>query len=138
MPTQDAEQDIELEYDAPKEIEIDDEKILALAQHLEIARDDEDILTISDAGDNRYQYGHREYLVLTDSEADDAWDKELENYIEECILPELPEHLQSYFDNEAWKRDARIDGRGHSLSPYDSNEYDATVEGTDYYIYRLN
>lgn len=137
MPTQDTTQDIELEDDAQTEIEIDDEKILALAQHLEIARDDEDILNITEQG-SYYTYGRREYLVLTDSEADDAWDKELDNYIEECILPELPEYYQSYFDSEKWKREAHIDGRGHSLARYDGDEHEIEIEGTLYSIFRMN
>ena len=61
-----------------------------------------------------------------------------ENYIEECILPEIPDNLQYYFNNEAWKRDAKMDGRGHSLATYDGAEYEETVNNTTYYIYRTN
>lgn len=78
------------------------------------------------------------YLVLTDEEANDKWEEYLENYIEDCILPELPKHLQNYFDTERWKDDAKYDGRGHSLSSYDGNEYEEEVNGTTYYIYRIN
>lgn len=63
-----------------------------------------------------------EYLVLTDEEADELWDEYLEQYIDDCILPEVPESSQQYFNREAWKRDARVDGRGHTISPYDGNE----------------
>lgn len=31
-----------------------------------------------------------------------------------------------------------MDGRGHIISSYDGTEYDETVEGTTYYIYRVN
>jgi hypothetical protein len=82
-----------------------------------------------------------EYLVLTDDEADEMWDEQLDNYIDECILAELPKGVaRNYFDRAAWKRDARHDGRGHSLSSYDGNEdkiYDEEDEET-YYIYRTN
>jgi len=79
-----------------------------------------------------------EYLILTDSEADDAQDAQLENYIDELILPEIPDAYRSYFDNEAWKEDAKQDGRGHSLSSYDGHEHEETVNGETFYIYRTN
>ena len=87
--------------------------------------------------DNVFNYYNEEYLVLTDSEADDMEDERLDNYIEECIMPEIPEHLQNYFDDDAWKSDARCDGRGHIISTYDGCEYAETVNGTTYYIYRV-
>jgi hypothetical protein len=79
-----------------------------------------------------------DYLVLTDEEADEKWEESLDNYLEECIYPELEGNLKNYFDDEKWKRDARYDGRGHSLSGYDGNENEETVEGITFYIYRQN
>ena len=87
---------------------------------------------------DRVTVGRREYLVLTDSEADAAWDSELERYIEDCILPEIPEMYRGYFDEDKWKADARVDGRGHSLAGYDGEECEARINGTDYFIYRQN
>ena len=87
---------------------------------------------------------NNDYLVLTDEEADEKWEELLDSYIEECITPEIDNieigHLSSYitFDEEMWKRDARMDGRGHSLNSYDGNEDEETVNGTTYYIYRIN
>lgn len=43
-----------------------------------------------------------------------------------------------HFDDEAWKRDARMDGRGHSLATYDGHEHYETVDGDEFYIYRIN
>lgn len=96
-----------------------------------------------------------DYMVLTDSEADEKWDESLDNYIEECITPEIDKlsegagNLSYYitFDEERWKRDARMDGRGHSLSSYDGDENVETVnapcedtceDSTTFYIYRTN
>lgn len=81
-----------------------------------------------------------EYLVLTDDEADKLWDEELDDYLDECVLYEWPEIAQRYFDRKAWKRDARYDGRGHSLARYDDEEHDVDDEedGVTYYIYRVN
>ena len=85
-----------------------------------------------------YEEGSNDYLVLTDEEAEDRWDESMDSYIEECILPELPKHLQFYFDSEKWKKDASYDGRGHCLASYDGEEHEEEVNGTTYYIYRIN
>ena len=90
--------------------------------------------------------GRDDYYVLTDEEADEKWEESLDSYIEECITPEIDKlsegagNLAYYvtFDEEKWKRDARMDGRGHSLASYDGHENEENVEGITFYIYRLN
>ena len=42
------------------------------------------------------------------------------------------------FDREMWIRDAKVDGRGHSLSPYDFEENEEKNGDTWFYIYRTN
>lgn len=85
-----------------------------------------------------YEEYSSDYLVLTDEEADERWDESMDIYIEECILPELPKNLRYYFDSEKWKKDASFDGRGHYLASYDGEEHEEEVNGTTYYIYRIN
>lgn len=100
--------------------------------------------TLTEVEEYDTEYYNNDYLVLTDEEADDKWDEELDNYIEECIMPEIDKiaegqgNLSYYikFDEEMWKRDAKMDGRGHSLSRYDGHEHEEVVNGTTYYIYR--
>lgn len=120
-------------------------RILALAAHLGCEAAD-----ISEESYTHYDMPilsaeGAEYAVATDKEADAAWDQSLDSYIEECITPELDKlevggNLSAYikFDEEMWKRDARMDGRGHSLSSYDGEENEETIEGVTYYIYRTN
>lgn len=110
------------------------EKVEALAAILDCS-----VLDIEEGYDSdNYEADGAEYLVLTDDEADKAWNESLDSYIDECILPELPKYLQNYFDDERWKSDAQIDGRGHSLNHYDGTEEYEEINGTDYYIYRTN
>jgi len=79
-----------------------------------------------------FAIGDREYAVATEEEADAAHEEYLESYLDE---PGLVEGAQGpYFDREAWLRDARIDGRSHSLSSYDGNEW----EVGKFLIYRIN
>ena len=93
---------------------------------------------IQELDDNIVEYENKDYWVLTDDEADEKWEEDLENYIDECILYQLPEHYRQYFDRESCKSDARHNGRGNSLGRYDGNENEETVNGTTYYIYRTN
>lgn len=80
----------------------------------------------------------QKYKVYTDSEADDEWELKLEQYVDDCILQELPKQYRPYFDSEAWKQDAKYNGRGTTLSSYDNQEIEQTVNGTTYYLYRQN
>lgn len=76
-----------------------------------------------------------EWLVLTEDEKEDRWDDCLEYYLDGgCV-----EGADSpYFNREAWKRDARMDGSGHALSSYDGCEYEYNAAGEWYYLYRQN
>ena len=125
---------IEMKASKTEEIEIYSPEHLALAEFLECAPDDISEEPYDYYGMTVFSYGSQEYAVADDDTADSSWDESLESYIDECIIPELPENMVNYFDNEAWKRDARFDGRGHSLSPYDGEENE---EG-EYFIYRTN
>jgi len=131
-----AEREINQDNDISWE-DIEDEKIIALGKHLQISpyEAQEDIKE-SDYGDCLYEYAGQEYLVCTDDEADEKEDEQLESYIDECL--EIPEHVEKYFDREAWKEDARINGRGNCLNRYDSSEDEEEVNGETYYIYRQN
>ena len=116
-------------------------KVKALAQHLGVSKKD---IEQSTYDENIFEFVGQEYLVVTDEEADDLWEQELDNYLEECIYPELTGNLANYFDDEKWKRDAKFDGRGHSLGRYDGCEEEITLtdkEGDEietFYIYRTN
>ncbi|MDD5059461.1 MAG: hypothetical protein WC516_09970 [Patescibacteria group bacterium] len=115
------------------------EKARALASFLELEFDSWD--DIQEASSNEFKVGQNKwYLVLTDEEAEDAWDESIESYIEECVLPEISKQYRCYFDDDSFKRDCKLDGRGHSLSPFDGEENeDQDPESKKYfYIYRTN
>ena len=129
------------EIGADEEFEDEEEKQerlqeLADERHDKIEEIKDELNSIVNDYDNIYSYGREEYIVATDEEADEIENEYLDNYIEECL--EIPDNIRPYFDEEKWKDDARIDGRGHIISTYDGCEDEEDVNGTTYYIYRMN
>ena len=103
----------------------------------------EDVTLVDDISDldidtDEFDINGETILCLTDSEADDRWEEELDLYIEDCILPEIPEFCRNYFDDEKWKDDARNDGRGNAISRYDGDENEIEVDYEWFYIYRMD
>ena len=103
-------------------------KIETLANYLEIEVD-----AVRETNYDTYEAEGAEYLVYTDEESEDAWGESLDDYIEECVLIDIPKQYHNYFDTEGFKSDCRYDGRGHTLASYDGNE----GEQDEYYIYRV-
>lgn len=98
----------------------------------------------ADIAEKRYDHfglkvlacGRAEYAVGTDEEADAAWERSLDSYLDDCgVLDSIPENLRPYFDRAAWKADAKMDGRGHALSSYDGH----AIELDDGFVaFRIN
>lgn len=108
------------------------ETALALALVLDLSINEID--EIEENNDYRWTVQGVDYLAGTDEEMDEAWDDDLENYIDECL--EIPKEMENYFDREAWKDDAKMDGRGHSLNRYDGGEEEININGVYYFMYR--
>ena len=116
-----------------------DSKQWALFEHVgETANYVEDISDL-EIDDSEISFDGEELLILTDDEAESAYEEELDNYFNEVVLPEIPEQYQLYIDYEKWYHDARIDGsRGDSLASYDGCEERHKIEyddGEEEYIY---
>jgi len=113
------------------------EKQRALAAFLECEPGD---ISESTYDDCLFEYGRQEYLVCTDDEANQKREEQLDSYLEDCVYPELPANMRGYFDDDAWKRDARMDGRGHAIASYDGDEHDATdpQTGEEFVVFRMN
>jgi hypothetical protein len=87
--------------------------------------------------DNTVSIGGREYRVMSDDDADAAFDDYLESMLDEGGM--VPGADGPYFDRAAWKKDAAMDGRGSSLASYDGDEHEFCVDGSDwYYLYRIS
>lgn len=112
-------------YNEEIELDEDDEKTVALMQHT------------GNNFDESYSDIDKNYNVYTDEEADEAWEESLKHYCEEFVISELPDSAKYYFNEEEWIEDAKMYGRGHALGTYDGNEYEETVKGTTYYLFKI-
>ena len=80
----------------------------------------------------------KEFLVLDENEADDRFEQSIENYVNDCVLSEIPKPYHRYFNLEEFTDDCKAVGRGHTIASYDGEENEEEVNGTTYYIYRIN
>ena len=109
------------------ELDEDQQKIIALMEVADLEWDESE-KAIDDC----------DYYVYTEEEADKAFEEAIDNYIDECVLSEIPPQYRNYFDRDAFMKDCKMDGRGHSLSSYDGSEESIIVLNTEYFIYRCN
>jgi len=111
------------------------DRIHQFAALREVYPDDCEIVDMEPGYDDEtVEVGGMEFRLLDEDQRESVWDEALENYLDECIYPELPELAKNYFDDEKWKRDARMDGAGVSLAHYDhAEEYACGL-----FIYRVN
>lgn len=103
-----------------------DDPAIALAAYF-------DTTEVVDEGNDEWTVAGCTYLVLTDDEADARLDEYLEQLLDEPGM--VPGADSPYFDREAWKSDAKMDGRGHYLAGYDGDEIELNH---DLYAYRVN
>ena len=101
----------------------DYEKVLALMQHNDC-----------DWADAKSNIDNVDYKVLDDTEAQKEFDASIESAIDD-VLYEIPKHLRQYFDKDSYIAD-NFNDRGTQLSYYDGCEYEESVNGTTYYIYK--
>ena len=120
---------------------VDDEKLWALALHLDITPYEAiNDISVSKYDDCLYEYGNREYYVYTDNERESEGRERAESLIEDCyITNEIKESwLYRHFDMESAIDEVIDDGYGNLFAGYDSNEYEEEINSTDYFIYRNN
>jgi len=96
--------------------DLDDKKSVVLVVHTSGSTD----IEACKYDDCTFQADGAEYLVLDEDEMESRVEDCLENLLDDCIEgADGP-----YFNREAWKRDARMDGAGHILSGYDGSHDD--------------
>ena len=84
------------------------------------------------------EQGNAEYAVISDDNVEIAFDNAIDDYVDEAVLPEIPEAYRRYFDLEAFTTDCHHDGLGHTLSSYDGGDNEVTIDGKLWHVFRLN
>jgi len=80
--------------------------------------------------------GGEEYRVLDDDERETAYEESLDSCLDDGCVEGAD---GPYFDREAWKKDARMDGAGHFLACYDGNENEFSAGNDEWwFLYRVN
>ncbi len=135
-----------------KQLTIDELKVNALVLFLDVDADEAQRLIDND-----------DYIVLTDEEADEKASESILDSVwafrpsflssftgfDESIFEAIqandkcesnnPAILQLIDDKEGFVQEAiSADGRGHFMSSYDGDENEQTINGTTFYIYRIN
>lgn len=151
---------IEVETEETNEIE---PRVQALATYLEI---DAEEISESTYDEKQFDAEGGEYLVLTDSEADDRATEYIkeslwafnasflagETGIDQDVYDAIIKNDKCESNNDAMlslisstcgiedfvKSAISADGRGHFMSSYDGEENEAEVDGETFYIYRTN
>ena len=138
---------------------IKSERVKALKKHLNLNDEETNEITLENG--DAYHYGDKEYLVLTDKEANEK----AEEYIKDSVWAFNSSFLASHsgIDESVFKllsekcedsNDAILsmikdfddlvsdaissDGRGHFVANYDHDESIEEVNNTQYFIYRTN
>ena len=136
-------------------------RIAALAKHLECEADE---LSVNGHDEYLVEHSRREYLVMTDSEADERageyireslWAFNASFIIDHSKLPTDAEEMVKSFqqdkceganetiealieDMEEFVSDAiSADGRAHFLNTYDDEEHEIKTDAGLFYVYRV-
>ena len=76
---------------------------------------------------------------MTDAEADEMFQENMDNYIDEVVLPEIPAPYDMYFDYEKFIRDVKLEqGRGPTLAAGDGEEVELISGGDYFFMYVQN
>lgn len=86
-----------------------------------------------------FEYGDAVWVVLSSFEYDWAAEQCLDQYIDDIVLPELPEHYRQYFDRARFARDAECSGDlGSLLDGYGDGIHEQLLDGEWFYIVRVD
>tara|TARA_A100001011_G_C14115591_1_gene758940 strand:+ start:299 stop:760 length:462 start_codon:yes stop_codon:yes gene_type:complete len=135
------------------------EKVKALKYHLTLNDEETNQITLEDG--EYFHFGDKEFLVLTDEEAEEQASDYIKNSVWAFNSSFLSSHtgiredvfkllsdkcedsndavLSMIKDFDSFVRDAiSSDGRGHFIATYDHGEYVEEINNTEYFIYRTN
>jgi hypothetical protein len=79
-----------------------------------------------------------EWGVVSSNGIEDVYRDYCTGYIDDCVLPEIPERYRQYFDTDLFVSDMeKGDGWG-AMSSYDGDYQEVTIGGKTWYLFRMN
>lgn len=87
---------------------------------------------------NIIKWGNEEYVVVQETLMDVLFREYMEEYIDECVIGDIPESLRGYFDYEAYIDDWENDDGYSVMASYDGYIDDIDILGDQYYVFRIN
>jgi antirestriction protein len=87
---------------------------------------------------NIIKWGNEEYVVVQETLMDGLFKEYMEEYIDECVIGDIPESLRGYFDYEAYIDDWENDDGYSVMASYDGYIDDIDILGDQYYVFRIN
>jgi hypothetical protein len=100
---------------------------------------DIELSDIAEISDYEFCVGGETWRIMSESEYQTYSDEIIDNFIDECVLPEIPDYLQSYFDTDAYIRDIDYAGdRDGLVAAYDGVVYQQKINGVWFYFWRMD
>jgi hypothetical protein len=83
-----------------------------------------EISDIEEISEDEFIVDGETWRIMSEPDYQVYSDEIINEYIDECVLPEIPEYLQSYFDADAYIRDIDYAGdRDGLVAPHDGVVY---------------
>jgi hypothetical protein len=122
--------------ESDERLEAYDDRTIALGMHLDLNMSEID--DIDHEYDCRYTAQGDEYFCGNWKETNDAQIEATENYIDDCVLPDIDENIHQFLDMDKMIEYYSQDGWAHILGSYDGEGYEIEVNGETYHICRTN
>lgn len=81
---------------------------------------------------------NRQYAVIESDDIEGVFAKHIEAFVDDCVLPDIPEAYRNYFDTEKYTRDVEANDGYGGMATYDGNDNEVVVDGKYYHIFRMN
>jgi hypothetical protein len=100
---------------------------------------DIEISDIEEISEDEFIVDGETWKIMTESEYQTYSDEIIDNFIDECVLPEIPEQYRTYFDVEKFIQDIDYGGdRDGLVAAYDGVVYQQKINGVWFYFWRMD
>lgn len=100
---------------------------------------DIELSDIEEISDSEFCVDGETWRIMSEPDYQVYSNELINDYIDECVLPEIPDYLQSYFDTEKFIRDIDYAGdRDGLVAIYDGAVHEAKINDEYYKLWRID